>query len=357
MYNIELYESITKGDIQNSLYITTSILLTNKISIEIFENTLVAICSYIGSFINIYDVKKWLDVISGTKNIIDDDNVNIKYIFIILTKMCILCDMYIKNPIAKSGIINLKSLRIKIIDVFTSDDNKLSSNGIIKFDGIIPPHDSDTYNISLQLISGLIKLIKLTEEVSCDDGDYLQEISNKLRNCFDYISRKTYTFETKFYNSDNDSIWFLWGFISILYNEEFINDTFFLFSNNWKKNCKNYKMGLLCGTAISIIYSHKKNISHSWNSKELLIINKINEIALTLFNEIKEDILKDKNCDEIEDDANIKNNDVDGLDYLCSYIPTISISMQMPNSYNNDKISNNFIKSITCNKKIDKYND
>ena len=41
---------------------------------------------------------------------------------------------------------------------------------------------------------------------------------------------------------------------------------------------------------------------------------------------------------------------MDGLDYLCSYIPTISISMQMPNSYNNDKISNNFIKSITCNK-------
>ena len=194
MYNIELYESITKGDIQNSIYITATILLTDKISIEVFENTLIAICSYIGSFINIYDVKKWLDIINGTKNIIEDDNINIKYIFVILTKMCILCDIYIKNPIAKSGIINLKSLRTKIIDVFICEDNKLSNSGIIKFDGIIPPHDSDTYNISLQIISGVIKLIKLTDDVSCDDGDYLQEISNKLRNCFDYISRKTYTF-------------------------------------------------------------------------------------------------------------------------------------------------------------------
>ena len=325
MYNIELYESITKGDIQNSIYITATILLTDKISIEVFENTLIAICSYIGSFINIYDVKKWLDIINGTKNIIEDDNINIKYIFVILTKMCILCDIYIKNPIAKSGIINLKSLRTKIIDVFICEDNKLSNSGIIKFDGIIPPHDSDTYNISLQIISGVIKLIKLTDDVSCDDGDYLQEISNKLRNCFDYISRKTYTFETKFYNGDNDSIWFIWGFISILYNEEFINDTFFLFSNKWKKKCKNYKMGLLCGTAISIIYSHKKNASHSWNNKELTIINKIDEISLMLFNEIKETILKDNDTDKIDDNANIKDNDIDGLDYLCNYIPTVSL--------------------------------
>ena len=36
MYNIELYESIKKGDIQNSIYITTTILLTDKISIEVF---------------------------------------------------------------------------------------------------------------------------------------------------------------------------------------------------------------------------------------------------------------------------------------------------------------------------------
>jgi hypothetical protein len=349
MYNIELYETIVKGDIQNSLYIATSILLSNQLTIEIFENTLIAVCSYIGTFINIYDVSKWLDVISGTRNIVENDNINIKYIYVILTKMCILCDKYIKSPISKAGIINLKTLRTKIIDVFENNDNKLSSNGIMKFDGIIPPHDSETYNISLQIISGIVKLIKLSEDVSCDDGDYLQEISNKLRNCFDYISRKTYTFETKFYNSDNDSIWFLWGFISILYNDKYINDTFFLFANNWKKKSKNYKIGLLYGTGVSIIYSHKKNISPLWNSNESSIINKISEISLTLFNEIKEKISQEKGTNIINDgddtESNIKEYEIDGLDYLCSYVPTLSLEEKMlPIRYEND----NTMKQINC---------
>lgn len=350
MYNIELYESISKGDIQDSLYLSSKILLTNEISIDIFENTLIAICSYIGLFINIFDIKKWLDVINDTKKIIDDENINIKNIFILITKMCMLCDIYIKKPVSKTGNINLKNLRIKIIDVFSGEDSKLSTNGIVKFGGIIPPIDSDSYNLSLQVISGFIKLIKTTDNLSSDDGDTLFDVSNKLRHCFDYIIRKKYMFETKFYISDNDSVWFIWGFISILYNEDFFNNIFFLFSHNWNKKCKKYKIGLIYGSAISIIYSHKKDVSSLWNDKEYNVINKIKDISLTLFNEIKSDLFKNKEFNNIDEDANINNKTTDGLDIISSFIPlTLNTNNYYENKNNDDE------NTIIDNKKFIKF--
>lgn len=327
MINDKLFELVTKGDIKNSLYNVCKILLVGDISIESFEHTLIGLCSYIGTFINIYNSKKYIDIINSVKNIIDNDNVVIKHILITVTKMCILCEIYNSHPVVKSGNSTIPVLRKKIIDVFENSEVKLSQGGIIKFEGVLPPQDSENYNIAILIISGIIFLIKKTDYLSGDDGDKLQKISDKLRNCFEYICRKKYTFETKFYTSDNDSIWFLWGVISLLYSDDYINNAFYIFNHNWKKTYKQSRLGILWGTAILLIYSHKKDVSNIWDKKEEQIINKINELALTLYNEVKTE-LSGTFIESIKETNIITqptvNNNYDSLEYIFNYVPYVS---------------------------------
>ena len=89
---------------------------------------------------------------------------------------------------------------------------------------------------------------------------------------------------------------------------------------NYNKRLKTERLGILWGLSVSIIYIIKKDISRSWNSKELNVINKIDDISIQLYNEIK----KDLNSKNIIDNTSIPtNNNTDGLDYLITYRPAI----------------------------------
>jgi hypothetical protein len=310
--NKNIYTNIINGDIQKSIYDVCNFLLLNNNIYEL-EDTIINICSYIGSFVTIYNIKKYIDIINLSKKCIETDKIDVKNILCLITKMCILCDIHNKNPCVKTGVINVKKLREKIIDIF-NDDTKLSSNGINRFNTIIPPPDSETYLLSIKIISNIIKLIKSLDCINYDDTDNIKDISNKLRNCFDYIIRKKFTFETSLFD-DTDSIWFLWGFISILYKEEYISNLYWLFVYNYKKNKKNNRIGLLWGSAICICFLNKNGNIKSWNEKEIAIINKIYDISLELFNEVKN---KNKNNQIVVND---KKENIDGVTYIYNYIP------------------------------------
>lgn len=327
-----LFDNIIIGNIENSLQETCKILYENK-NIEILEDTLIAVCSYIGSFINIYNVTKYNDILLCTKQIIENDNINITDFLLLITKMCILCDIYNKNPIVKAGILPALKLREKIIDIF-NDNMKLSSNGLNRFEAIIPPSDSDSYLLSMKIISSLVLFIKTVDNISIDETIKIQTIAEKLRNCFDYIIKKNYKFEIKI-TDDLDNIWFLWGFISILYNEQYIADAYWLFNYNYKKNKKKYRCGIIYGTAINMIYTHKKNISSYWNKNEQIIIDKIKEVSIQMYNEyIKNNAIKSINNYDSDEDYN-KTNQMNGLDYLFSYKPKIINNQQNNNNNNN----------------------
>ena len=295
---------------------------------EILEETLIYICSYIGTFITIKEISKLNDICISTNKLINDEKFNIGDYLILITKMCILCNIYNTNPVCKTGVLPLSKLRDKILDVF-SGDFKLSSNGIMRFEMIIPPMDSEAYLLTLKIISSFVRIIKILDDIASENVEGIELISIKFKNCFDYIIRKKYIIQTKLNPSEHDPIYFLWGFIEILYqHEELINIYYKLFANNYKKSKKQSRIGLLYACAISIIYTYKRFISQNWNQNELNVIHKTQEIANDLISQVKRDIKKRDIIDnEVEnnfiDDEEKKEtrNKIDGIKYLNTYIP------------------------------------
>ena len=324
MYNKELVDFVCKGNIEKSLY-ATSIFLIENAKIEVLEETLIFICSYIGTFINIREIIKLNDIILSTKLLIESDNINVADYLILITKMCILCNVYNSNPVSKTGVIPLSKLREKIIDVF-SEDVKLSSNGIMKFEMIIPPTDSEAYLLSIKIITSFIRIIKIVDELSSENVDGIELISIKFKNCFDYIIRKKYIIQTKLNPNEHDPIYFLWGFVEILFpHEDFIHAYYWLFCNNYKKSLKSHRIGLIYACTIAIIYSYKRHVSNSWNQNELNVIYKTKEISLDLIKQVKKELKQKDIYIEKEDKQPTKDKkSFDGITYLDSYIPRTS---------------------------------
>jgi hypothetical protein len=318
----ELFTSICNGDIQNSIMLSTKIIFLHE-NIDVLEVVYINICAYIGSFISLYDISKLTDIYSSLKKIIENEKLVIKDIYVIISKMCILCDIYNKHPNAKCGNMSIKVLKDKISTLFNNDDLKLSHNGIMRFDGILPPHDHENYGLAIKIVAIIIKTIKSTDDISVDDGDTLMNTANKLRYIIEYILRTKYKFETKFYSTDDDNAWFLWGVFSILYKNEVFNDAFFLYNYEYKKKYRTKRIGILWSLPIISIYTHKCDISKGWNSKESMVISKIEEISINLYNELRRKIIKE-NPDKFEKRNKEEVDKFDGLKYILNFVPVIN---------------------------------
>jgi hypothetical protein len=320
----ELFTSICNGDIQNSIMLSTKIIFLHE-NIDALEVVYINICAYIGSFISLYDISKLTDIYSSLKKIIENEKLVIKDIYVIISKMCILCDIYNKHPNAKCGNMSIKVLKDKISTLFNNDDLKLSHNGIMRFDGILPPHDHENYGLAIKIVAIIIKTIKSTDDISVDDGDTLMNTANKLRYIIEYILRTKYRFETKFYSTDDDNAWFLWGVFSILYKNEVFNDAFFLYNYEYKKKYRTKRIGILWSLPIISIYTHKCDISKGWNSKESMVISKIEEISINLYNELRRKIIKE-NPDKFEKRNKEEVDKYDGLKYILNFVPVMNNS-------------------------------
>lgn len=334
--NNNLFNNITNGDIKGSIYNATILILGNDKDAIILEDTIVNICNHIGSFISLIDIKLWIDVINDTIEFIKNENICLKEIYLLITKLCIIYNIYLKNPISKTGLTNIKVLRERVITIFENSNVKISDIGIDKFETIIPPIGSDTYNLSLQIICGLIGIIKDTE--CLDDENTIIANANKMRDAFDYIIRKHFLFETKTYVNDSDCVWFLWGLISIIHNDEQLQNVYNLFKYKYSKKQKNNRVGFLWGIAVYIIYLCKKNISRDWNKKEIAIIKKIDDVANDLFKEIKQELIA-KDIIENDIDECKSTCETSGLDYICNFIPVVNNNISDKNNniaYNDD---------------------
>jgi len=65
MDNNTLYNNIYQAKIKESIYIVTQLILEDKNgkNIEYIENTFIALCGYIGSYITVVDIILWIDVV------------------------------------------------------------------------------------------------------------------------------------------------------------------------------------------------------------------------------------------------------------------------------------------------------
>lgn len=352
-HSIELYESICNAKIKESIFLVTKLILKDKDtdkSFGIIINTFIAVCSYIGAFISLYDIQLFVNVCYDIKDFIDNDKILIKDVYMIICKLSIICDIYIKNPITKTGTTNVKLLRPKIIDMFELDKFKLSDTGTTLFNGVLPPIDSHTYTVALQIITGYVYIVKQLDSLSADSNeDVLVDIANKIRKSFDYIIRKKYTFETKFYESDNDAVWFLWGIISLLYQDRDMDILYEFFNINYCKKTRNHRIGLLWAAAINMVYIKKRDIGRNWNAKELQIITKIDEISMQLYRDIKKDLIQNN---EIEDDIqNKQKSSINGLEYIMSVRHNmIDSKSNIQNDQDKCTLATHDVKYIKCKK-------
>lgn len=344
MNNQELYTSITNAKIKESIYLSTKIILKDPDdpdkTFEILMNTLISCASYIGSFISICNIRLWLNVCEELIELIENPKIIMKSVYITVAKLCILCDIYIKNPIAKTGVINIKLLRPNVIDMFEGINFKLTDVGLSKFEGILPPHDSHTYSLAMQIVTGYVFAIKDIEKMSSSDVDDLSDRANKIRKSFDYIIRKKYEFETKFYPCDCDAVWFLWGLISLLFQDRELDILYQLFNVGYNKKMKQFRVGLLWGAGLAMVYTKKKDVARGWNEKEVHVLTKIDEISMQLYKDIKKDLIS---AGEIEADTLKTNKSIDGLEYIyatrhqiCYQKDDVVEGVNMVNSTEND---------------------
>ena len=348
--NNELFTSICNGDIQNSLLLATKIIFLHD-TFELLENIYIDVCSYIGTYISLSDISKLIDVINQTKDIINSEKVIIKDNYNLITKLCIICDIYNKHPTAKCSNMSITVIKSKIAHIINNNEMKLSYNGIMHFEHILPPQDHENYMTALKIISIFIKTIKSTDNISVDSHDILKDISNNLRLVTEFILRKKLKFETKFNANDDDIVWFLWGIYSILYKDTIVDNTYALYNYEYKKKHKTTRSGLLHALSLIAIYIHKKDISRGWNSREKIVIQKIDEVAIKLYNEIKRDIIKE-NPDKFEKlEKKQEVSHYDGLDYIINFIPEIDTA-----KYNAMNTAQNMYPKSTGSKSVE-YNN
>lgn len=324
--NNELFTSICNGDVKNSILLATKIIFLSD-SEELLENVFIDVCSYIGHFINIRDISKLIHTYNDLYNIINSEKIIIKDIYILISKLCIICNIYNKHPTSKCTNMSLTLLKTKIAHIINNNELKLSTNGIIKFEGILPPYDNENYNTALKIISIYIKTIKSTDDISVDDANILSEISNNLRLVTEYILRKKIKLETKFNSTEDDIVWFIWGVFSILYKEPIFDYAYYLYNHNYKKKHKTTRSGLLHSLSLFAIYIHKKDISRGWTNEEKNAISKIDEISLKLYNEIRKDIIIEY-PDKFEKNTREKVDYYDGLEYISNFTPEIDSSRE-----------------------------
>ncbi len=137
----------------------------------------------------------------------------------------------------------------------------------------------------------------------------------------------------------------MWGVLSILYNEAFIADAFWLYNYNFKKTFKKKRQGILISMGCAVIHSHKKDISIGWNKNELNVINKIDDIALKLYNEIRQKITKE-NPEAFQEERRVNEND--GLDVISVYVPLLNESYGNISKDTRDAHGTHSVKSINC---------
>lgn len=300
---------IKEHQLDNALQEVCKILCSGDPNqITTLENTFLNICSHIGSNIDIHTTLRWIDILKRTQSFITSEEIHIDETLILTCMLCLLC-----REIHVSKLLPLNQLRARVIQSFNT---KLSPHEERAYDKILPTQTSDSFAVASSILSGYLKLLGEIKDVSQDDRQ-LYNLSNRLRLCVEYVTRKNVYIEHND-NRDPDNIWFVWNVMDALTGNpapiKIAND---LFNYKWNPKNKKNRQGLLWGCAFVVVLTHRNNVSKSWVEENVKMFNKVREMTPIMIKKIRSEMPKPP-----KETQTRTMKDMDPIEILMNFVPS-----------------------------------
>jgi hypothetical protein len=295
-----IYESILNGNIKSSLE-EVCLILHKKERFDELQGSLLYICNFIGMNMNINYAYKWYNILISTHEFLTNEKIVIDNTLILVAKMCVLC-----KTLHEQKQIGIPQLRKRLLPFFK---NPLSSLDIRFYQPILPSLDNESFEIASKIANTFKDFfIKLK---TCNQQE-LPHLINNMRLSFELISRRNIWIETQL-NKDHDCIWFLWGLLTILTeNNPFINNAFNIFIYDWKSTSKKKRIGILYGSIFLAIICYRSDLAFDWKSEDERLFQHIKKISKKMMETIR---------NQSPIDNNIQNNN--DINFIMTYIPTV----------------------------------
>ena len=262
---------IKEGDINNSLKELCTILNDNK-EIDKLEDDFVFIIDYIGKHMNAIHTSKFYDIIENTYNFITNDTILIDETLVLCCKMCCICKQLYDTPS-----IHIKTLRKLII---TDLQHTLHHQYVRSLENILPTTTSASFPVACNISMCIINYQTTAEKIPIESKE-LSELTNRLRLCIEYITRKNVYIETSL-SKNGDCIWFLWTLILHLSQNPIIQKLYNIFTFKWTAKCKNKRIGILWSSIFFIKFN-----KNEWTEKENQTFQQIKNMSSQLMEQSK----------------------------------------------------------------------
>lgn len=315
---MKLHDAFARGSSEEALYYTCIYLKEGKT--DELEDIWIEVSASIGERMDMPYYYTWTHINKELLRIIKDERIHIADALNI-TAMLLLLYLRVKNN-SKNVATNLK-LKKEIVEHFP-EGSLLSYRGQEVFRRILPNDSSPTFEFCHRILAGLTKLL--------DEKRW-----NIVRNSIEYIYKKKLEIPlTNKWPAPNDKeahqghpCWFLWGALlcgnNSNNNDENVATNYELYIWNWKPSYKKTRCGLLYG--IVHILSKSNEIQPTWSAKEEIILNKIKEHAMDLWNQVRnENTNNEDNGNESEEE--LEEGNMDGVYHLQRLLPR-SIQMRV----------------------------
>lgn len=266
-----LREYIKSGDINNSLKELCSILHHNK-QIDKLEEDLIFIIDYIGRHMSATHASKYYDIVDKTYDFITSESILIDETLVLCCKMCCLCKELYDTPS-----IHVKTLRKLII---TDLQHPLKHEYVRSLDTFLPVPTSSSFPVACNIAMCFINYQNTAEKLSIDSKELIA-LTNRIRLCIEYITRKNVYIENS-QSKNGDCVWFLWTLIIHICQSPIIQKLYNTFMFKWKATHKNKRIGILWSSVFFIKYN-----KNEWTEKDKLTFQQIKNMSKQLMDESK----------------------------------------------------------------------
>lgn len=309
----DLYQLITKANIEDALYVTGVMIINDKI--QQLEHIWIRACCGTELKDMLPSAWKWRHIIEDTYRIVKSESFDITDAFLLTAKLCIFYKEVLvvengENTInGKKPSVHIKQLRTIIMDDFP-EDSVLSNAGIKKYAPILPTNEQELV-FAHRILSGLSKI-------------WTERLYHKSRNALEYLSRRKLKLDlpdkswpSPSPDTASEFIWFLWGAILCYFHNSDIVEKMYILFNFHNKRHRQHRYGLLWH-----IYYVAGNIEGSiWTIDENKWLTYIKDNASKIWQEIQDSQKELKDIEKALKKASGDRTPAEEFDEIFDYVP------------------------------------